>query len=102
MTISLHEVRAIAEYARVALGEDELVEMTCYLNETLEHVLAPVLSFELEGVEPVFHPIGGVANVMREDVPVEGLGLQEALANAGETEGRFFCVPAILGGGGEA
>lgn len=102
MTILLHEVRAIAEYARIALGEEELAEMTCYLNETVASVLAPVLSYDLEGVEPVFHPIGALANVMREDAPTEGLGLREALGNAGEVEGRCFCVPAILSNGGEA
>ena len=102
MTISLHEVRAIAEYARVALGEDELAEMSGYLNETLEHVLAPVLSYELAGVEPMFHATGGLVNVMREDVPAEGLDLRAALLNAGEAEGRCFRVPAILSDGGEA
>ena len=40
--------------------------------------------------------------VMRDDVPDQGLPLEVALENAGQTEGRFFRVPSILGDGGAA
>lgn len=102
MSLTQQEVRGIAEYARIALTDDELVEMTGYLNDAVENVLSPIRSYELAGVEPVFHPIGDLSNVMREDVPAQGLPLEAALRNAGQTEGRCFRVPAILGNGGEA
>lgn len=101
MSLSPSEVRGIADYARVALSDDELAEMTSYLNDAIDNVLAPIRAFDLAGVEPVFHPIGDLANVMREDVPAPGLPLDEALANAAQTQGRFFRVPSILGNGGD-
>lgn len=101
MSLSQNDVRGIADYARIALSDAELAEMTAYLNDAVENVLAPIRAYELEGVEPVFHPIGDLSNVMREDEPRPGLPLDETLENAGQTEGRFFRVPSILGNGGE-
>lgn len=102
MSLTQQAVRGIADYARIALTDNELVEMTAYMNDALENVLAPVRAYELEGVEPVFHPIGDLSNVMREDVVRPGLPLDVALENAGQVEGRYFRVPAILGNGDEA
>ena len=102
MALSKDDVRGIAEYARIALEGDELEQMTAYLNDTIDNVLAPIRAYDLAGVEPVFHPIGGLSNVMREDVARPGLPLEVALENAGQTEGRYFRVPAILGDGGAA
>ncbi|MBS5451183.1 MAG: Asp-tRNA(Asn)/Glu-tRNA(Gln) amidotransferase subunit GatC [Coriobacteriia bacterium] len=101
MSLSQNDVRGIADYARIALTDEELVEMTAYLNDAVDNVLAPIRAYELDGVEPVFHPIGDLSNVMRDDVPAPGLPLGEALENAGQSEGRFFRVPSILGNGGE-
>lgn len=101
MSLSQNQVRGIADYARIALTDEELAEMTTYLNDAVENVLAPIRAYDLEGVEPVFHPIGDLSNVMRDDVPAPGLPLSEALENAAATEGRYFRVPSILGNGGE-
>lgn len=95
------DVAGIAAYARIALDDAELVEMTAYLNDAIA-LLQPILEYDLEDIEPTFHPIGDMANVTREDVPVPGLSLEEALANAGSREGRAFRVPAILDDGGGA
>ena len=101
MPLTPDDVRGIAEYARIALDEDELREMTSYLNDAIA-LLDPILEYDLDGVEPTFHPIGDLANVVRDDVPVTGLPLADALANAVSTRDRAFRVPAILGGGGGA
>lgn len=99
--LTREEVAGIAEYARIALDDGELDEMTTYLNDAIT-LLDPILEYDLDGVEPTFHPIGDLSNVVREDVAVAGLSLEEALANAGSRHGRFFRVPAILSGGGAA
>ena len=101
MALNPDDVAGIAEYARIGLTDDELTEMTDYLNDAIA-LLDPILEYDLEGVEPTFHPIGDLANVVRDDVAVTGLTLEEALANAGATRGRSFRVPAILGDGGAA
>ena len=98
MALTRDEVAGIADYARIALAPDELDEMCAYMNEALE-LLEPVRGFDLDGVEPTFHPNGPAPDVLSADEPDDGraLGLDEALANAASTSGRFFRVPAILG-----
>ncbi len=102
MSLSQNDIHNIADYARIAMDGEELAEMTDYLNDAIENVLAPIRSYDLEGVIPVFHPIGDLSNVMREDTPRAGLPLEVALENSGETEGRYFRVPSILGNESEA
>ena len=102
MALSKDDVRGIAEYARIALEGDELEQMTAYLNDAVD-MLAPVLEYDLPDIEPTFHPIGDLANVMREDAELgqRDLPLDVALENAASTHDRFFRVPSILGVGGE-
>ena len=99
MALSQEDVRAIAEYARIGLDPQELEAMTVYMNEAVE-LLRPIVEFAPGDTEPTFHPIGDLSNVMREDAPREGLALDPALENAHASEGRYFRVPSILGGGG--
>lgn len=102
MALTPEDVRGIAEYARIALNEGELAQMTAYLNDAVD-MLAPVLDYDLPDVEPTFHPIGDLSNVMREDAELAGRGLplDVALENAGSTRERYFRVPSILGEGGD-
>ena len=101
MSLTQDEVAGIASYARIALTPDELAEMTSYLNDAIS-LLDPILAYDLVDVEPTSHPMGDLSNVMRDDVPVVGLSLKEALANASSSEGRAYKVPALLAGGGAA
>lgn len=104
MALTRDDVRGIAEYARIALSENELDEMTAYMNEAIA-LLQPIRGYELNGVQPMFHPIGELSNVMADDIPDQhgrSLGLDKAMSNAGSTYDRSFRVPSILGheGGG--
>ena len=95
MPLSREDVAGIASYARIALSDTELDEMTTYLNDAIA-LLSPILDYDLEGVEPTFHPVGDLVNVTRKDIPVTGLSLAEALANADSVRNGSFRVPAIL------
>lgn len=94
------EVRGIAEYARIGLSGEELSEMTVDLNNIIE-TLQSIKQLDLEGVEPTFHPIGSLSNVMGDDLrePERDLPLDVALENAGSARNRYFRVPSILGEG---
>lgn len=98
MPLSTHDVAGIADYARIALNEDELAEMTTYLNEAVE-LLQPIREYDLADVPPTFHPIGELSNVMSDDVEdVErALERDRALAGAGASREGCFRVPSILG-----
>ncbi len=96
------DVRGMAEYARIGLSEEEVGRMTVELNAILEG-LAPITEYDLDGVEPTFHPIGGLSNVMREDEedPAERFTQARALENAPARQDGSFLIPSILGEGGD-
>lgn len=94
------DVRGIATYARIGLTDEEVTEMTVDLNNIIES-LKPITEYNLEGVEPTFHPIGNLSNVMREDVEGESFIQEVALENAPKQQDGSFLIPAILGGGDE-
>ena len=103
MALTQDDVRGIAEYARIALTDEELVEMTEYMNDAVKMV-EPILEYDLPDVEPTFHPIGDLSNVMREDEFDEdrALPIDEALEDAASPRDRYFRVPSILGEGDDA
>lgn len=94
------DVRGIATYARIGLTDEEVTEMTVDLNNIIES-LKPITEYDLEGVEPTFHPIGNLSNVMREDVEGKSFTQEVALENAPKQQDGSFLIPAILGGGDE-
>ena len=98
MALSEDDVRGIADYARIALEGNELTEMCAYLNDAVA-MLEPVLAYNLPDIDPTFHPIGSLSNVMRDDTPdaERALGIDAALDNAGSARDRSFRVPSILG-----
>ena len=96
MALSEKDVRGIAEYAKIALTDDELTEMTAYMNNAVS-ILEPILQYDLPDVEPTFHPIGSLSNVMGDDLREPALDV--ALENAGSARDRYFRVPSILGEG---
>ena len=98
--VSENDVRKIAEYARIHLDEDEVGQMTVDLNDIIES-LKPITEYDLEGVEPTFHPIGSLSNVMREDVEEVGFSQEVALSNAPKQRDGYFLIPSILGEGGD-
>lgn len=94
------DVRSIAEYARIGLPDDEVVRMTVDLNAIIDS-LKPITEYDLDGVEPTFHPIGGLSNVMREDVEEPSFAHETALENAPKQQDGCFLIPSILGEGGD-
>jgi len=61
------DVRNIATYTRIGMTDEEVAAMTVDLNNIIDS-LKPITEYDLEGVEPTFHPIGGLVNVIRDDV----------------------------------
>ena len=98
--VTERDVRDIAEYTRIHLDDDEIAQMTVDLNEIIDS-LKPITEYELEGVEPTFHPIGSLSNVMREDVEKDSFTQAFALSNAPKQQDGCFLIPSILGEGGD-
>jgi aspartyl-tRNA(Asn)/glutamyl-tRNA(Gln) amidotransferase subunit C len=98
--LSEAEVRGIADYAHIGLTAEEVVAMTADLNAIIES-LKPLTEYDLEGVEPTFHPIGHLSNVMREDEEEGSFTQEVALENAPRQQDGYFLIPSILGEGGD-
>ena len=96
-----NDVRRIAEYARIGMTDEETASMTVDLNNVID-TLKPITEFDLEGVEPTFHPIGSLSNVMREDEVGKSFTQEKALSNAPKQQDGQFLIPSILGGGDDA
>ena len=94
------DVRGIAEYTRIGLSAEEVGRMTVDLNAIIDS-LAPITEYDLEGVEPTFHPLGDLSNVMRDDEVRESFSQETALGNAPKQQDGCFLIPSILGEGGD-
>lgn len=90
------DVRKVARLARLKLTDEEVAIYTRQLAQVLQYVerLAEV---ETSNVEPMAHAVE-LENVFRPDEPTPSLPREAALANAPQTDGRYFLVPAILEG----
>jgi len=95
VAISRDEVLHVARLARLALTDEEVERLGAQLNAILEAV-GKVAELDLVDVEPTAHPLE-LVNVWAEDEPRRSLPVEEALANAPETEGGFFKVPPAIG-----
>jgi aspartyl-tRNA(Asn)/glutamyl-tRNA(Gln) amidotransferase subunit C len=95
MLLTEEQVKEISQDARVYLSEDELVNLTVQLNQIIASI--EVLGeYDLEGVRPTFHPIAGLANVMRDDQVANSISVELALSNTAQSENGQFRVPPIL------
>lgn len=92
------DVRDIATYTRIGLTDEQVAQMTVDLNAIIK-TLAPITEYDLTGVEPTFHPVAGLSNVMRDDVEEPSFTQEEALSNAPTSQHGAFLIPSILGGG---
>lgn len=95
------DVKKISEYTKIGVDEGELAKLTEDLNSIIDELDA-ILEYDLDGVEPTFHPIGSLSNVVRDDEPGESFTQEEALLNAPKKKDGNFLIPSILGEEGAA
>lgn len=96
MKITHKDVEAVAQLARLELGENDIEKFTGQLNAILDY-FALLDKLNTDGVEPTAHVLP-LKNVMRPDRVGPSLAREEALANAPEQEDGYFKVPSILEG----
>ena len=92
--ISETQVEHVARLARLALDADERRRFTEQLNAILSY-MEQLNEVATEDVEPTAHVLD-LVNVYRADEARRTLTPDAALANAPETEQRFFVVPRIM------
>ena len=93
--ITRAEVEHVAQLARLALSEDEIVSLSEELGAIL-HYAAQVSALDTHDVLPTAHPLP-LVNVFRPDEARPGLPRDEILAAAPDAQDNRFRVPRILG-----
>lgn len=92
--ISKNEVEHITHLARLTLDERELEKVTVQLDTILSYV-EKLDELETSDVKPTTH-VFSVCNAFRDDVVLESLPREKALANAPRQDGESFHVPKII------
>lgn len=95
--ITPDDVRQVAKLARLTIDEAALPQLTAQLESILGYV-DKLREVDVSNVEPMAHAVD-LKNVFRPDVPSEPLPLEKSLQNAPDTDGPFFKVPKVIGGG---
>ena len=88
-------VEHIARLARIHLSPEELPRFGAQLQSILSF-FRTLQEVDTTGVEPLVHAVEAV-NVLAGDEPKTSLSREQALRGAPDQDGRFFCVPRILG-----
>jgi aspartyl-tRNA(Asn)/glutamyl-tRNA(Gln) amidotransferase subunit C len=90
--IDREQVLHVAKLARLSLSDEEVDRLAPELSKIVEYV-EQMDRLDLEGVEPTSHVVE-LQNVLREDVPREGLPREKALEQAPDAAAGGFRVPS--------
>lgn len=92
--ISTEQVKHVANLARLAVTEEEVQKFTKQLDAIISFA-EQLNELDTENIEPTSHVLD-MKNVMREDIPKEGLPREEVLKNAPAHQDGQVKVPSII------
>ena len=95
MSLSIDDVRRVANLARLEFSEEELGEITKQLGKVVD-LVDELSQVDTQGVEPLVHAIE-LTNVLAADSVKPSLDRADALKNAPASDEECFRVPAVLG-----
>ncbi|MBE2222533.1 MAG: Asp-tRNA(Asn)/Glu-tRNA(Gln) amidotransferase subunit GatC [Anaerolineae bacterium] len=94
MSLTPQDVEKIANLARLELTPAEKAQYLEQLTAVLDY--AEMLNeLDLEGIQPTAHAIAQ-ENIMREDIAVPGLAIDEVLFNAPKQAQNQFLIQSVL------
>ncbi|MFW9936211.1 MAG: Asp-tRNA(Asn)/Glu-tRNA(Gln) amidotransferase subunit GatC [Candidatus Thorarchaeota archaeon] len=85
----------LSKLALLDLAEEEKEKLANELNKILEYFKI-INEIDTEDIEPMTHPIEGLKNVFREDIPWKSLTNEEVLKNTQHKKDGYFKAPRIL------
>ena len=97
-TLSAEDVRAIADLARLELSEAEVVLYQRQLSDILDY-FKKLEELDTSHIDPTSSVLP-LTSVMRADEAGEALPVDDAVANAPDSDGEQFRVRAVLDGSG--
>ena len=93
--LSRSDVEHVAYLARLGLTADELSLLEGQLNHILDQY-TKLAELDTEAIAPTAQTIE-LENILREDVVVPSLPVEEVLANAPRVRGGYVVSPPLLG-----
>ena len=96
MQLNADDVRKVASLARLKVSDEEVASLLGDLTAILDYV-GVLNEVDTRDVVPMVHAVE-LQNVLRDDLLVGSLPRDAALANAPQSDGEYFLVPAIIEG----
>ncbi len=93
--LSKETIDHIAKLALLDLSEEEKVKLAKEVGDILNY-FKKLDNLDTSNIKPMTHPIDGLKNVFREDIPWESLSTEDALKNAKHKKDGYFKAPRIL------
>ena len=94
MSVSIDEVKYIAELARLNFAEGDLQQLANELNSILTY-MEKLDELDTSEVEPMTHVLD-VKNVFRNEGVHQRITHDEALKNAPDADSEYFRVPKVI------
>ena len=93
--LTADEVRRVATLCHVGVSDDEVERLRDEMARLVAEV-SVLQAIDTSGAEPTGHAVETVHTVMRDDEPIEPMGLDDVLSNAPLREGDYFRVRAVM------
>jgi aspartyl-tRNA(Asn)/glutamyl-tRNA(Gln) amidotransferase subunit C len=94
MSLSLEDVKRIAQLARIDIAPAQAEQVLGQLNGILD-LIAQMQAVDTTGVEPMSHPLGG-GQRLREDIVTEPQAREANMLNAPARDQGLFLVPKVI------
>jgi len=95
MPLTRDDISKIAQLARLELNETEIPVYQQSLSSILDFV-GELNRADTQGVEPMAHPLAGLAQRLREDVVSEKDNHERYQQNAPKVEAGLYLVPKVI------
>jgi aspartyl-tRNA(Asn)/glutamyl-tRNA(Gln) amidotransferase subunit C len=95
MTLTREQIASIALLARLELKETEIPVYQQSLSSILDFV-GELNRADTKGVEPMAHPLSGLAQRLRPDTVTEQDAHERYQANAPTVEAGLYLVPKVI------
>ncbi|MEP7247840.1 MAG: Asp-tRNA(Asn)/Glu-tRNA(Gln) amidotransferase subunit GatC [Gammaproteobacteria bacterium] len=95
MTLTASQIASIAQLARLELNQTEIPVYQQSLSSILDFV-SELNRVDTKDVEPMAHPLSGLAQRLRPDAVTEQDARERYQANAPKVEAGLYLVPKVI------
>ncbi|MCS6946713.1 MAG: Asp-tRNA(Asn)/Glu-tRNA(Gln) amidotransferase subunit GatC [Steroidobacteraceae bacterium] len=95
MSLTRHEIEAIAHLARLSLTEAEVPVYVESLSRIVDFV-GELNRAKTDGIEPMAHPLPGLRQRLRADEVLEGNRREVYQRNAPQVSAGLYIVPKVI------